>query len=113
VQITAAQARLNDDGLLVVSVPNHRSFDAWRKGLEWEGWALPWHFYHFTPATLRGLLERCGLHVIRTDYGLSDEFNKPWVIRLRRRLSMGTQRRIFSGTNLTVYARHNRTQTAR
>lgn len=112
VQITAAQARLNDDGLLVVSVPNHRSFDAWRKGLEWEGWALPWHFYHFTPATLRGLLERCGLRVIRTDYGLSDEFNKPWVIRLRRRLSMETQRRIFSGTNLTMYARIDRARTA-
>ena len=103
-QVLAAKARLKDDGLFCVSVPNHRCFDAWRQGLKWEGWALPWHFYHFTPATLRRLIERCGLRVIRVDFGLSEEFNKPWVIRLRRHLSKDWQTRIFSGTNLTAYA---------
>lgn len=103
-QVQAAKALLEKDGLMYVSVPNHRCFDARREGLQWEGWALPWHFYHYSPATLRWLLESCGLRAIRIEYALSREFNRPSIALLRRFLPREWQRRIFSGTNLTVYA---------
>jgi SAM-dependent methyltransferase len=103
-QVQAARAVIREHGLLYVGVPNHRSFDARRQGLEWEGWALPWHFYHYTPTTVRRLLEQCGFWVTRIEFGLSRDYNRPMISVLRRLLPNDWGTRIFSGTNLTVYA---------
>ena len=101
--VRAAKMQLRDDGLLYVGVPNHHCSDARRQGGNWEGWALPWHFYHYTPVTLRRLLERCGFRVMRYEFGLSREFNR-WPVVLLRKFIPQKQRHVFSGTNLTAYA---------
>lgn len=103
--VMAARAQLRDDGLLYAGVPNHRCFDARWQRLDWEGWALPWHFYHYTSATLRRLLERCGFQVMRFEFGLSRDFNRPLIVLLRWVFPKEWQARIFSGANLTAYAR--------
>ena len=66
-QLPIAKAKhwLKRDGILVIDVPNHVGTDArliWEK---WDGWSLPYHFYHFTPQSLTRLLGLQGFEVIR------------------------------------------------
>jgi len=57
---------LKSDGLLVVDVPNHEGTDAKKIWSRWNGWDLPYHFYHFTPKTLTDMLLRHGFKTCRT-----------------------------------------------
>jgi SAM-dependent methyltransferase len=52
------------DGVLAVEVPNARCLTARWFGHHWLGWDLPNHVHHFSPASLRALLERHGFEVI-------------------------------------------------
>jgi SAM-dependent methyltransferase len=103
-QVQASKALLRDDGLLYISVPNHLGFDSWRQKSKWNGWALPWHFCHYTPATLQRMLEWRDLRVLSIDFSRSEDFDKPWIARLRGRLPTNWQRRIFSGTEMSIIA---------
>lgn len=61
--LSAARKMLKDDGVLLVSVPNIRSFQS-RLGRErWFHLDLPRHIWHFSPPTLLRLLERSGFRV--------------------------------------------------
>ena len=101
VLLRAAHERLEDNGLLVVEVPNVVSLDARLGGENWEGWALPVHFYHFTPETLVRMLERGGFQVVALEYSLPSykEVNLftqfvPWLRRWKP----------LSGTGMCAYA---------
>jgi len=64
-------------GLLVVEVPNVGGWGGTLFGRHWSGLDFPRHLIHFTPATMRALVERCGGRV-------EDEWHwsKPrWIIR--------------------------------
>ena len=55
---------LDNRGILVIDVPNHDSIDAFMEREHWPGWDLPFHCYHFTPASLELLVRRHGLEII-------------------------------------------------
>lgn len=56
---------LNDDGVLVLSVPNAGSFEfRWFKDA-WFALQMPTHLYHYTPETIRMVLERGGFILTR------------------------------------------------
>jgi 2-polyprenyl-3-methyl-5-hydroxy-6-metoxy-1,4-benzoquinol methylase len=61
--IAAAGEALRPGGLLVVAVPNLDSWGFRHFGEDWWGLELPRHLLHFTPDTLRRLLEEHGLQV--------------------------------------------------
>ena len=64
-------------GLLVVEVPNVGGWGGALFGRHWSGLDFPRHLIHFTPATMRALVERCGGRIV-------DEWHwsKPrWIIR--------------------------------
>jgi SAM-dependent methyltransferase len=68
---------LAPDGLLVVEVPNVGGWGGALFGRHWSGLDFPRHLIHFTPVTMRALVERCGGRVV-------DEWHwsKPrWIIR--------------------------------
>jgi len=54
---------LESHGVLVLECPNSGSFDAAKYGSEWAGWRIPYHFWHFTPKSLKLILERSGFAV--------------------------------------------------
>ncbi|MEW6355868.1 MAG: class I SAM-dependent methyltransferase [Planctomycetota bacterium] len=62
---------LKPDGALIVRAPNCGSFDAWVYGRNWPHWSLPLHMSHFTPMTLRNLLDRNGFVVGRMETKIS------------------------------------------
>ncbi len=61
--IGAARAALKPGGLLVISVPNRDSWSFRHAGAAWFSLDLPRHLLHFTPATLRRLVEEHGFEV--------------------------------------------------
>ena len=38
---------LNDNGILIIAVPNHKCFDQKFYGKHWAGWDVPLHLWHF------------------------------------------------------------------
>ena len=54
-------------GQLWISCPNARSWLRTHGGANWINWHLPFHIVHFTDASLRATLERCGWTVEETD----------------------------------------------
>jgi len=63
--LNTAREALRPGGTAYVVVPNAES--AWRRvlGADWVHWHVPFHLFHFTPASLRKLLTRCGFEVVR------------------------------------------------
>lgn len=46
------RAHLNQDGVLIVALPNYESTDAKKYGADWAAYDTPRHLYHFTPFSL-------------------------------------------------------------
>lgn len=96
---------LKRDGILIIDVPNYMSTDARKTWENWVGWSLPYHFYHFTPQTLKRMLETCGFNVIKTKDYHSDSVK----MKLRRipmlRPFARLIARMYSGTSIAVVAK--------
>lgn len=58
--VSTIAASLKPDGVLVVAVPNHTSCDAKAYGEFWGAYDVPRHLHHFSPASIRRLLEPAG-----------------------------------------------------
>lgn len=70
-KVLAIVARvLKPGGVIVGELPNLRSWDAALFGRYWGGGHAPRHLWHFTPDTLRALLERTGLREATTSPAL-------------------------------------------
>ena len=57
---------LRPGGTLLIAVPNYTSGDAVHYGEFWAAWDVPRHLYHFSPASMKTLLQRHGLEVTGT-----------------------------------------------
>lgn len=55
---------LDDQGILIIAVPNFTSFDAVHYGHVWAAYDLPRHLWHFRPETLTRLVEEHGFQLI-------------------------------------------------
>lgn len=53
--------KLVANGLIIVAVPDHTSWDAEYYGQHWAAWDVPRHLYHFDVPALKGFFERKGL----------------------------------------------------
>ncbi|MBY0478516.1 MAG: class I SAM-dependent methyltransferase [Chitinophagaceae bacterium] len=53
-------------GKLIIAVPNYTSYDAEFYREDWASYDVPRHLYHFSPKSMRMLMERHGLKVIAT-----------------------------------------------
>lgn len=96
---------LKDDGVAVVDVPNHEGTDAKSAWTEWADWDLPYHFYHFTPGTLKGILVKHGFSPVRQKTYHSEFVKKKLeripVVGLCSRLIAGC----YSGNSVAMVAR--------
>lgn len=54
---------LNDKGLLIIAVPNHKCFDQKYYGKYWAGWDVPLHIWHFDKESMRKLSKKYGFEI--------------------------------------------------
>ncbi|MCB0372776.1 MAG: class I SAM-dependent methyltransferase [Muricauda sp.] len=54
---------LEEDGVLVIAVPNFKSFDAKHYGAFWAGYDVPRHLWHFSQTSIAKLFRRQGMEV--------------------------------------------------
>lgn len=56
---------LKEDGRLFIAVPNYTSYDAKVYKDYWAAFDVPRHLYHFSPQSMRTLMEKHGLKVLQ------------------------------------------------
>jgi len=56
---------LKHDGRLVIAVPNYTSFDASVYQEYWAAYDVPRHLYHFSPLSMKLLIDKNGMRIIR------------------------------------------------
>jgi len=76
-----AHRLLTPEGTLLVAVPNFDGWAARHFGADWYGLDLPRHLTHFTPKTLRSMLERAGF----ADVDMGSESHHSWIRHSARR----------------------------
>ena len=54
---------LNDNGLVLIAVPNHKCFDQEYYGKYWAGWDVPLHLWHFDKESMRKLSKKYGFEI--------------------------------------------------
>ena len=54
---------MTDKAVLFVAVPNYTSHDAAQYGTAWAAYDVPRHLYHFSPNSMKALMERHGLKI--------------------------------------------------
>ena len=54
---------LNDEGILVIAVPNHKCFDRKFYGKYWAGWDVPLHLWHFDKKSMQKLSKKYGFSI--------------------------------------------------
>lgn len=54
---------LTDKGKIFIAVPNYTSFDAQHYGEFWAAYDVPRHLYHFSPFSMKRLVEQHGLTI--------------------------------------------------
>jgi hypothetical protein len=52
---------LTEKGKIFIAVPNYTSYDAQHYGQFWAAYDVPRHLYHFSPASMKNLVEQHGL----------------------------------------------------
>ncbi|WP_245566876.1 class I SAM-dependent methyltransferase [Christiangramia portivictoriae] len=55
--LTKLKSRLNKNGLLVIAVPNYKSYDAFYYQSHWAAWDVPRHLWHFSRDGISKIME--------------------------------------------------------
>jgi SAM-dependent methyltransferase len=104
--LTLRKARdwMKEDGIIVIDVPNYKGTDAQARWLEWDGWSLPYHLWHFTYGSLKSLLDNHGFEVIEyKDYHSDVVKRKLSVLSILEPLARLVAK-LYSGTSMAVIA---------
>jgi 2-polyprenyl-3-methyl-5-hydroxy-6-metoxy-1,4-benzoquinol methylase len=71
---------LKQDGLLFIAVPNYTSFDASVYKEYWAAYDVPRHLYHFSPLSMKLLIDKNGMKVFRHKPMWFDSFYVSFLI---------------------------------
>ncbi len=65
---------LKPSGKLLIAVPNYTSYDGMKYKENWAAYDVPRHLYHFSPASMKYLLDANGFNLIRMEPMWFDSF---------------------------------------
>jgi 2-polyprenyl-3-methyl-5-hydroxy-6-metoxy-1,4-benzoquinol methylase len=95
---------LKKNGILVIDVPNCKGTDAHYLWEDWDGWQLPYHFWHFNPHSMKALLEKYRFRVIKyKDYHSEVIKKKLSPIGLLKPFARLVSK-MYSGTSFAIVA---------
>ena len=98
---------LNQNGILVIAVPNSDSYDSVYYGKYWAAYDVPRHLYHFNINTLSLLLEKNGFEIIKEKKMLFDSYYVSMLSEQYKKTAFGFLRGFFIGfiSNLKSYSK--------
>src|SRR5690606_16520912 len=73
-QISKLLALLDDQGTLIVAVPNYKSYDAKFYKEHWAAYDVPRHLWHFSKTSIDHIFKKHGMQVIKTKPMFFDAF---------------------------------------
>lgn len=85
---------LRKDGLLLIAVPNHKSWDAKHYRENWAAYDVPRHLYHFDKVSMKNLLGAHALEIKQTKAMIFDSF---YISMLSEEIKSG-QKKMIKGT---------------
>lgn len=87
-QIKAIKSKLEKDGILIVAVPNFKSYDANHYKEFWAAYDVPRHLWHFSRSSISTIFGRHKMKVVKTRPMLFDAF---YVSLLSEKYKTGKQ----------------------
>lgn len=87
---------LQEDGTLIIAVPNADSHDAQQYKADWAAYDVPRHLYHFTQPTMKRLLKK---HKMKLEEVLPMKFDAYYVSMLSEKHKEGKTKVISSVVN--------------
>lgn len=81
------KSKLKENGVLVIAVPNHVSYDAIHYKEHWAAYDVPRHIYHFNVKSMSNLLKNHGFKLVETKGMKFDSF---YVSMLSEKYKTGT-----------------------
>lgn len=101
--IKTHNSNLKENGILVIAVPNHRSYDAKYYKNFWAAYDVPRHLWHFTEPDILNLASQHGFEHIKTSPMIFDSY---YVSMLSEKYKKGNMiRGVFLGALSNLYAR--------
>ncbi len=88
--------RLSPNGVLIIAVPNHKSFDAELYQENWAAYDVPRHLYHFHKQTIERLMSGFGFKLVDTRPMKFDSF---YVSMLSEKYKSGSVRYLYAFMN--------------
>ncbi|MCX2679056.1 class I SAM-dependent methyltransferase [Galbibacter sp. EGI 63066] len=64
-QLQEINGILNENGLLIIAVPNYKSYDAKYYKSHWAAYDVPRHLWHFDQASIKTLVKRQNFNVVK------------------------------------------------
>ena len=106
--VAELQRLLDDDGVLVIAVPNPLSADANHYGKYWAAYDVPRHLWHFSPKSMVSLLANHGFEVVHTQGMPFDAFYVSLLSEKYRGKSLGLVRGAIAGASTNIQAASKR-----
>lgn len=73
-QILKLRSHLEDEGTMIIAVPNYRCYDARYYKEFWAAYDVPRHLWHFSRTSIERVFDKHGLKVVRTKPMVFDAF---------------------------------------
>lgn len=106
-QITELKRILKPDGVLIVAVPNFKSFDAQHYGKYWAAYDVPRHLWHFSKTAIKSLFGKQGMELVKV---LPMKFDSFYVSLLSEKYKTGKMsfvKGFLMGLRSNMKAAHN------
>ena len=97
--------RLTQTGVLIIAVPNRKSYDADLYGKYWAAYDVPRHLYHFSPESMQYLLKLYGFQI---NHMLPLKFDSYYISLLSEKYKYGSKnpiRAIINGYKSNSYGK--------
>ncbi len=98
---------LEDDGYLLIAVPNHRCFDSQKYQSYWAGYDVPRHLWHFSPETLGILANQHQFEVVDKQLMPLDPFYNSMLSEKYKGHGMGLITGGFTGLTALIKGQSN------
>ena len=106
-QITELKRILKPDGVIVIAVPNFKSYDAQHYGKFWAAHDVPRHLWHFSKTAIKMLFSKQDLELIKTFPMKFDSFYVSLLSEKYKTGKMNFVKGFFTGLRSNIKATRN------